>query len=602
MKKHGTFSRRLVLAYTCIVAIPLFVIVACTVHVVRKRQFLNLAAACRAVSEEHREHINKNIDSFSLLERMINGNGSLMLFFSIPERSNESEIIETMIAEGTTIERTLSVMPEIYGLRVFADNPLILERWPIFLNSSRTDLAVLKDWEFNYIAEYLGNLDQLKFESVCSTRRIIKNRQPIGYIQITMKMSDFFPFLYKNADTTEHDYIFEERIDTSDGTKSLVPITNETVSALHGTLDEKDTDALTALLNNSKSSSGQMTLTANGDTRFASYFRSEELGIVAVHTSSVKVIQQNVMLIELIAVACLLLTIAAVYFVVRFTTARLMSGVYSIMSGMEQVKRGDLNVTIPVNDTDEVGDAQETFNAMTTQLREQIEQITQEKQLIADTEMKAMQNQINAHFLYNALETIKMQAVISNQEDIAQSLAVLGKLLRYGLRWRVHIVTVAQELEYIRAYVYLLNIRNDYVILLKTEIPEAFQNIEIPKMTLQPLVENAFTHGIEHSGKDSVIRVYAHADADDPERLWLCVQDFGCGIMPEELKQITAYLDDDTYERDSKGNIGLKNIQQRLTVLCGKEYRIRISSTPGAGTLICVPVPLTPDYTRKKNP
>ena len=117
-------------------------------------------------------------------------------------------------------------------------------------------------------------------------------------------------------------------------------------------------------------------------------------------------------------------------------------------------------------------------------------------------------------------------------------------------------------------------------------------NIEIPKMILQPLVENSFVHGIEKAGKDSVIRVFARCDTENSNTLWLCVQDFGGGINTEELKRINEYLNDDTYERDATGHIGLKNIQQRLHILYGKEYRIRIVSEVGKGTLVRIPIPL----------
>jgi len=202
-----------------------------------------------------------------------------------------------------------------------------------------------------------------------------------------------------------------------------------------------------------------------------------------------------------------------------------------------------------------------------------------------------MQNQINAHFLYNVLETIRMQAVLADQDDIAESLQVLGKMMRYCLRWRIHRVSLAQEIEYIRSYVYILNIRNDYVISLQIDIPDEYMDIEIPKMTLQPLIENAFVHAIEKTESDATLRVYAEI-AEDKTKIFLNVQDFGEGMSSEQINKIKEYLADGTYERDSKGSIGLKNIQQRLTVFYGSDYRVEIESEEGKGTTIKVPVPL----------
>src|SRR5574344_603222 len=113
---------------------------------------------------------------------------NLRFFFTTPETSNENEIINTMIDEATTIERTLSVLPNIYAVRIFTDKPIIPERWPVFMKSSRTNLKDLKRWEYNYSAKYQGNQEQMNQASLCTTRRIIKNRREIGYVQIAMKM------------------------------------------------------------------------------------------------------------------------------------------------------------------------------------------------------------------------------------------------------------------------------------------------------------------------------------------------------------------------------------------------------------------------------
>ena len=110
-------------------------------------------------------------------------------------------------------------------------------------------------------------------------------------------------------------------------------------------------------------------------------------------------------------------------------------------------------------------------------------------------------------------------------------------------------------------------------------------------MMLQPFVENAFNYAIEPLARDAVIRLYVEPDADG-KKIWLCIRDFGCGMSKKKLEEIYGYLSDDTYERGTQGSIGMKNIQQRLTMFFGKEYRLEIFSEPGKGTLVRIPVPL----------
>ena len=588
------FSQKLVFAYTCIVVIPLFILVVTAMGLIRRSRVEELEATSEGLLQENYEIVQKNIESFSLFEQLINSNGKLTLFFTVPERSNEDEIIDTMISETTMLERTLETVPNIYGLRVFSDNPMVPERWPIFMNSSRTNLSKLQRWEYGYTADYLGNLGSLKYESVCTTRRIEKNHREIGYIQIAMKTSDFFPFLFKNINEFNDDYAFREVLNPITNQMELVPITNAIIKEIGKPLSsDLFADFYNTVYRRSHgelSQGGKMILRHKEDIRYSSWVRVPDMNIILLHTCSSQQIQKSLFLIQSGIILGLLITVFLLYFLVRYLTSKLMGRVYNLIGGMKKVQNGQLETSVDETGHDEVTEAQKTFNLMTEQLRNQIEEIKKEQQLIADTEMKAMQNQINAHFLYNALETIKMQAVIAGESDVEESINVLGKLMHYCLRWRVHTVTLEEEVDYIRSYVYLLNIRNDYVISLETEVEDKWKKIVIPKMSLQPLVENAFYYAIEPLGKDAVIKVYTEA-GDKEDRIWLCVRDFGKGISEEKQKELADYLADDTYERDSKGSIGLKNIQQRLSMFCGKDYRMVVESKEGQGTLIKIPVP-----------
>jgi len=588
------FSEKLVFAYTCIVVIPLFILVITAMGVIRKSRVEELESSSEGLILENYETVKKNIETFSRFEQLVNSNGTLTLFFTIPERSNEEEIINTMISETTMLERTLETVPNIYGLRVFSDNPLVPERWPIFMNSSRTNLSALERWEYGYTADYLGNLGSLKFESVCTTRRMEKNHHEIGYIQIAMKTSDYFPFLFKTINSFNNDYVFREVLNPQTNKMELVPVTNKLIEQVQRPLPETLLNQFYGevyhRVHGSSKTSGKLILHNKNDRRYSTWIRVPDMDIILLHTVASESISRELFWIQSGILAGLIITVFLLYFLIRYLTGRLMARVYVLIGGMKQVQKGKLEFPIPVTGNDEVTEAQKTFNKMIDQLKNQIEEIKHEQQLIADTEMKAMQNQINAHFLYNALETIKMQAVIAGEADVEESINVLGKLMHYCLRWRVHEVTLEQEVDYIRSYIYLLNIRNDYVISLETEIQSQYKDIVIAKMSLQPLVENAFFYAVEPLGKDAVIRVYTE-EGPEYDRIWLCVRDFGPGIPKEKLEQIHAYLEDDLYERDSNGSIGLKNIQQRLTAFYGKDFRMKIDSHEGEGTLIKIPVP-----------
>ena len=580
------FSRRIVYVYSVIVIVPLLFLLLVIARLNGREEFSILEEECSKESMLIMDHISSVGESFDLIKKMVDANSKLLLYLVLPNEASEDYVIDTVVSETGVMEQLLSVMPEIYAVRFFTSNSSVPERWPVFLNKNRTDVASLRQFEFDYVADYMGNQESLMEPSFVTTRQITYSGRDAGYLQIAVKMNEAFPFLYARENKYKNDYLLYKIPD-----EIWLPFENEKVLSVQGKMPPN----LYKEIMKAKASDPRIDVRAGnfiykneGKHHIVSWNEIPRMNLIQIHTCSLELISRSlrhlieIMILVIIAVSLLF------YALVHYASHRLMAGVYSLMEGMKKVKDGDFSVQLAINGRDEVAETQDVFNSMTSQLTAQIEQIKNEQSLIADTEMKAMQNQINAHFLYNVLETIRMQAELADQSDISESITVLGKMMRYCLRWRIHRVTLEQEAEYVRSYVYILNIRNDYIISLQIEIPDEFASVEIPKMFLQPLVENAFTHAIEPLGQDAVIRITAEQKGDKIE---LAVQDFGPGMDQETLDKIKAYLADDTYERDSKGSIGLKNIQQRLTMFYGPEYRIKIKSEKGKGTTIIVPIP-----------
>ena len=378
------FSQKLVFAYTCIVVIPLFIIVVVAMGLIRRSRVEELEANSEGLLQENYDIVKKNIDTFSRFEQLVNSNGKLTLFFTIPERSDEEEIISTMISEAAMLERTIETVPNIYGLRIFTDNPNVPERWPIFMNSSRTNVASLNKWEFNYTADYLGNLGSLKYESVCTTRRLEKNFHPIGYVQIAMKTSDFFPFLFKKINEFNDDYAFREVLNEETNKMELIPITNEIIERSRAPfsqgLYEDFYKTVYRRTQGELAKGGKIILRDKNKVRYSSWIRVPEMNIILLHTCSSEQIQRSLFLIQVGILIGLAITVFLLYFLIRYFTSRLMGRVYNLIGGMKQVESGNLNAYVDVTGTDEVTEAQKTFNLMTEQLRSQIDEIKKEQQ------------------------------------------------------------------------------------------------------------------------------------------------------------------------------------------------------------------------------
>ncbi|MBP5438850.1 MAG: sensor histidine kinase [Treponema sp.] len=577
-----SFSTKVVLVYTCLVFIPVALLFTYIISKTITRQRQELIDICSLYMQQNVDSIAQKIDTVNRMETMVFSDNELNLMLAMPENYTDSQIVDITRRKASDFERMLTLEP-FNAIRIFTPRTIIPERWPVILRFPRTNLPALKPWEFNYSAKYINDRRNEEL-SVCATREMLLGKRSIGYLQISYSMKTFFPFLYKRNSTYENDYVFT--LGRSGSGSHFFNITNDSIKLTQQELGEKYINHLEKEYFRAANKEVIHCTVYKG--KIIIWQKSRELGTIFVHTCSTSVISKAVAGITVVLVLTLSFSAVLLFYLIKFTTEKMMRGVFSVIRGMRKVQLGELGVQISVEGDDEVGQAQKTFNKMTRQLQNQIAQIKKEQQLIAETELKAMQNQINAHFLFNVLETIRMQAVLADEDTIAQTIAVLGKMMHYCLRWRVHFVELSKEIEYIESYIYLLNLRNDYTITLETQVDEKFLHLNIPKMVLQPLVENAFYHAIEGEAKDSVIKVFTKEDGDI---LYLCVEDFGCGMEEKQIDAILEYLKKESAEEETTGHIGIKNIQQRLFMFYGDGYKIQIESEKGKGTLIKIPVP-----------
>jgi two-component system sensor histidine kinase YesM len=219
-----------------------------------------------------------------------------------------------------------------------------------------------------------------------------------------------------------------------------------------------------------------------------------------------------------------------------------------------------------------------------------MEENIQREVLVKNSEISSLQNQINAHFIYNVLESIKMMAEIDEEYEISDSITALGKLLRYSMRWISGNAVLRDELEYIRNYLTLINLRYDFEVILSVNLPEELLDQEIPKMSLQPIVENAVLHGIEPVAEDTT--VYIKGWEQDGEFV-IEVTDSGRGMTPEELEHLREGIRGKVQPAGGgKGNgIGLKNVEDRIQLSFGKQYGLEIYSEYGKYTKVAIRLP-----------
>lgn len=289
---------------------------------------------------------------------------------------------------------------------------------------------------------------------------------------------------------------------------------------------------------------------------------------------------------------CVLLLIMLL---VSQTTRRIFRRLDSVLVSMRHVRKGELDAMIDTgldeNERgDEIDEVAVNYNKMLHEVKRLMTQVV-DKQLIAkNAQLHSLHSQINSHFLYNALESIRMVAEVQRQPAIANSLVSLGSQLRYSMQWRSDTVAFREELANIKSYIEFINFMEGGSIVMTADLPQEILRYAIPKMCMQPIVENAVHHGAPSGGRVSIEITFS---VENDSLLFINIRDDGVGLEPEMLHRIQAVLrsESDTPMVTSRSGLGLENVNKRLQLHYGKNCGLWIDSVQGAYTCVTIRLP-----------
>ena len=252
-----------------------------------------------------------------------------------------------------------------------------------------------------------------------------------------------------------------------------------------------------------------------------------------------------------------------------------------------QVARGDLQVRANVEAGAEIGVLSNSLDKMIDQINLLLEQVKTEQIRLRKAELELLQAQINPHFLYNTLDTIVWLAEAGDQAKVVSMVGSLSDFFRTTLNQGRDIVTIKDELKHVNSYLQIQQVRYQDIMEYEVEVPEEIVEYTIPKITLQPLVENALYHGIKNKRGKGKITVTGERVQN---YLMLYVEDNGIGITEERLKQISDKINNAS---DVEGEVfGLHNVNERIRLKFGNRYGIHVDSVFGEGSKVSIMLPL----------
>lgn len=531
----------------------------------------------------------KNVDTINMSTQFFLSDQGLKDFLSAEKRGDNyttEALLDFYNRDVASLERMVNNNTYLYQIRVYVDSDGMQEMMPILYRRERMQRLSFWQEDFSYGWKY-GYKDNLfsSYGQLTGEREILSlltsmedyGLGEIGVLEVAMYMDTMFPVIYESSETLWGSFAdgdgnlhFAQGIDTEFNQKLIRTILKDN--------------------QNIKDDMHVYFYKTQGRQLVIGYQPLRELNGILVYVDDIESDLTKIRNQRYVFVLCGILVIVLLAVLVNKVAKGMLKQFYSILRSIRKVQKGDLDLVIENCGSNEMGELGDQINKMLYNIKQLTTDNLNHELLVKNTEIRALQNQINAHFIYNVLESIKMMAEIKEDYDISDAITSLGKLLRYSMKWVPGNVTVEEELEYIRNYLSLINLRFDYEIYLSVNIPQVILKQRIPKMSLQPIVENAIYHGIEQMVEDTNIYMKGIEDKED---CIIEITDAGRGMSEEEVENLYKRISGEVEVSGGAGNgIGLKNVQDRIKINFGEKYGIEIASKLGCYTKIMVRIPM----------
>ena len=253
------------------------------------------------------------------------------------------------------------------------------------------------------------------------------------------------------------------------------------------------------------------------------------------------------------------------------------------------ITKNDLQALMTNDNVDEITELGMSFNIMIGKIKELLDSKIKEQENLKKAELRALQAQINPHFLYNTLDTIIWMAESKKTGEVVMIVTALSNFFRISLSKGMDWITIGEEVERIRSYLTIQKMRYRDILDFKIEVEKDVAENTILKLILQPLVENALYHGIKNKRQGGTISVRARRKGND--EVLLEVEDDGIGFTEEKLTQLRAELDDDSGDIRLESGFGIGNVKKRIRLYYGKPYGLSVQSEYATGTLVTLVIP-----------
>ena len=594
IRRNTSLSRKIVLTIVAFVSICIVVAALMLTNNMKESMIKSTIRDEQARLEQVTQAIDKTNEVCNLASEIIKQSVKINQYMELLCNGKDMEIMEKLDfyqKELISIENMTNSNPYLYQVRIYVNSEKASEKAPsIYRYQRMNNMSWAKEyhdgeWKLDYTDTVFPEYIATGPKHLAGLISVVTQAggQEMYTIECITYMTNLFPDLYEDSDTSwsaffgDDGNLYYKASNSNTWNQAIEEIQEKTGSDTNVIYTEIDGKHVILAYQYVPLLGGTYVHLVSMEEAFSEFYRS--------------LIPYGIILI-LILMAFVIFSIVAVRVI--------MQRFYRMYDVMTRIQGGELDLTLPEEGNDEITKLSSEINRMLARIQE-LNQDNLDRQLLAkNAQIKSLQNQINAHFMYNVLESIKMMAEIEEKYDISDAITSLGKMFRYSMKWMTGTVTVEEEITYISNYLKLLNLRFDYEIYLSLNLPELVLKQEIPKMSLQPIVENAIYHGIEQMAEDTNIYIKGILDGDD---CVIEITDAGKGMSEEEVEKLRLKIAGKIDSNGGSGNgIGLKNVQDRIHIAFGDQYGIEIASKLGCYTKIMVRIPITHRQSEENDP
>lgn len=602
-----SLQSRLIAAYVFIILGPCLMVSWYSYRAINNTYIRDTIDKNSYLLEMEKLHINNQIEAMERAAQMAYDDKEVKSYLANEREPDLGELINFNNSAYINLMRIQFNNPNIEHLRLYSRSPEVHEIWPIIYREARVSsepwfqkamrhkgkqVWAIQNYDQEPMQSYLG-LPAKQVPKISLLREMsIPSDYHVGMVQVDMLLEKFTPKTYTNVQDSQSqmflvddEYKLFTRNDHSflQGNQQMAEAISERV--------RKVTDA----------GAWDTHYTENGRSYLLIRTPLDRISGSLVNVVSMEGVLRDISNTRNLIIGLNIGFIILVTMIAYVLNAFILKNLRRLTETMKKVRRGEAYSGMTIRGGGEVGELAHHFSKLMNTINTLVAQAVQKEALSKEAELRTLHNQIDAHFLYNTLENIKMLAEIENQRMISDALTSLGGMMRYNFKWYGEYVKLRDEIRHIENYIDVMNIRFEHPITLVLNIPQAFMELEVLKMSLQPIVENSVKHAWPEGDADAGSRSIVISVTEEGGDIFISIRDNGKGLTPEQLTALNAAI----FTRDEPdhtlpapgaggreaGGIGLRNVCQRLQLFYGESYGVEIQSEEGAWTMVTMFLP-----------